>query len=617
VNQAQNTLTRFQNALASKWTARIGTVALLSLALFFSHPNSTYRSYFRQLLFSLGAGFNSDAWNLIRNVTYVFFLASAILLTALFLKKARNNNWAKEILAINCAWTAFLLQASLMFGLQWEAFDVWITMSNIVEIFFWATIILTAASLLLLAPFKPTRWFGYFVSWALLIGNSVAAFWVLKYWVLYSNPFPSLTVAAFITNIVALYSFHSKYISNTRLLSRFKASKGNLKQVIGFATSPKVFSVLLALILLPSSVAFFEPYSQWARSDGSISDDFYVGVSFCGRTVEDAKCLIDKAKDFTNVFVVQSLPISYNEAALNEICDYAVSSELSIIVYFSIFEEFWQINWLDSAEARWGSNFLGVYLYDEPGGLQVDQPSQIGGRFRNTSYEDAAQWFFDAFWNYRTRCDLRMLKMRAIKTYVSDYALYWFDYEVGYDCVFVQFGWNHSRPLHVALCRGAANMHERDWGAIITWTYSCNPYLESGDELYDDLVLAYDNGANYALVFNYPYASNSTYGILEEEHFEAISRFWDFTKQNSRSNELTGRVAYVLPEYYGYGFRGLDDNIWGRFEADSLTPQIYGDVNKLLMQFGSKLDIIYDDKSLFDNPATERYSEILKWNETT
>ncbi len=614
--KVRNKYARFKTALASKWTARIGTIVFLSLALFFLHPDSVYRSYFRQVLISLVGWTNSATWNLIRNVTYVFCLASGLLLIAIFLKKTKDSNWRKEILAVNCAWTAFVIQASLVLGLQWEAFDVWITMPNIVEVFFWGTVILLLASVLLLTPFRCGRWFGYFLTLTTLIVNIVALFLILRYWVLYSNPFPSLTFVVVITNLLALYSLESERLLNSRLLSRFKESKGKFHQLKVFFTKPKVFSLVLALVLLPSSAAFFQPYSQWSRSAGG-TDEFYTGVSFCGRTTDEAKRLIDRVKNFTNVFVVQSLPISYDEKTLNEVCDYAVASGLNVIVYFRMFDEYWQINWLDSAEARWGDNFLGVYLYDEPGGLQLDQPEQIGRPPSGLieSYSDAANWFFNGFWSFRTRSDLRMLKMRSIKAYVSDYALYWFDYKVGYDAVFVQFGWNHSRPLHIALCRGAANMHQRDWGVIVTWTYRGPPYIESGEALYSDAVLAYDNGANYLLIFNHPYASNTTYGILEEEHLAAMSRFWDYIKQNPRPNDVSD-VAYVLPEDYGYGFRGPNDKIWGRFEADDLTNKTCLDLNKLLLQFGTRLDVIYEDGLLPYNQVTTRYNEIFVWNET-
>ena len=63
------------------------------------------------------------------------------------------------------------------------------------------------------------------------------------------------------------------------------------------------------------------------------------------------------------------------------------------------------------------------------------------------------------------------------RPYTSDYALYWFDYKAGYDTVFTEFGWNNSRQMDIALCRGAATVKGKDWGAIITWTYDQPPYF--------------------------------------------------------------------------------------------------------------------------------------------
>lgn len=71
--------------------------------------------------------------------------------------------------------------------------------------------------------------------------------------------------------------------------------------------------------------------------------------------------------------------------------------------------------------------------------------------------------------------------------FTSDYALYWYDYKSGYDTVFAQFVGNESRERHIALCRGAAEILGKDWGAIIMWKYNQAPYFESGDELYNDL----------------------------------------------------------------------------------------------------------------------------------
>jgi hypothetical protein len=42
--------------------------------------------------------------------------------------------------------------------------------------------------------------------------------------------------------------------------------------------------------------------------------------------------------------------------------------------------------------------------------------------------------------------------------------------------------------------------------------------------LYNDLVLAYNNGAKYAVVFDYPKLDTAKYGILMQDHLEAIKK---------------------------------------------------------------------------------------------
>jgi hypothetical protein len=203
--------------------------------------------------------------------------------------------------------------------------------------------------------------------------------------------------------------------------------------------------------------------------------------------------------------------------------------------------------------------------------------------------------------------------------FTSDYALYWFDYKAQYDVVFAEFGWNYSRTINVALGRGAANVQNRDWGVMITWTYtppSClESCLESGEELYDDLVLAYENGAKYILVFDTN--KNYTQSTLQPEHLNALKRFWQYATDNPRpSNPPSDRVAYVLPKDYGYGFRGPDDKIWGLWEAANYTDsfRISTEVGALIDEYQNRLDVIYDD-GLKAN-SSYGYSELIFWNGT-
>ena len=143
----------------------------------------------------------------------------------------------------------------------------------------------------------------------------------------------------------------------------------------------KKLSVAIAIILLITTalVASFNTLYPAVDQKG-ILDQAYIGVAFCGNTSAEAKLLIDRVKDYTNLFILQSGPISTNETAIDEICNYAVDSGLNLIVYFGDLNPYilslkhleWRATWVSSAKTRWGDKFLGIYYYDEPGGLWLD-----------------------------------------------------------------------------------------------------------------------------------------------------------------------------------------------------------------------------------------------------
>lgn len=162
------------------------------------------------------------------------------------------------------------------------------------------------------------------------------------------------------------------------------------------------------------------------------------------------------------------------------------------------------------------------------------------------------------------------------------------------------------------MCRGAANVQGKDWGAIITWATNDPPYLPSGNQMLEQLNTAYDAGAGYVIVFNYPQIN--PYGALTEEHFGAMQAFWSRMHSSPRNGVAKADVAVVLPKDYGWGMRQANDRIWGLWEADDLAPVIGVKVASLIEQYGYGLDIIYDD-STFN--YTEKYSTIYYWNGTT
>jgi len=123
------------------------------------------------------------------------------------------------------------------------------------------------------------------------------------------------------------------------------------------------------------------------------------------------------------------------------------------------------MSWLNKARDRWGAKFLGVYLYDEPGGKQIDT-----GYCNTMPFAEDTIWFAEgnitAFRNVSDYGDAANRLVRSLclsgsmqhiinssipdsinsvlPVFSSDYALYWFDYRAGYDAVFTEVGWNYS-----------------------------------------------------------------------------------------------------------------------------------------------------------------------------
>ncbi|MGD2066816.1 MAG: hypothetical protein PVI43_06580 [Candidatus Bathyarchaeota archaeon] len=391
-------------------------------------------------------------------------------------------------------------------------------------------------------------------------------------------------------------------------------------------------STLIVIIVSPLFLAI------WNQSINEQSSDpeFFVGVEYAidNYSIEGCKALVDRVKNFTNFFVIDTVGITYDIYKLNEVCDYVYDSGLNFMVFFLPLHEEYEAPtedgvhqklvlrynyyphlWIADAKEKYGDKFLGTYAMDEPGGHQLDNgTSQLVSSAE--TQEEAAETYM--MW-LRAHIDYYIYSREheGISILTSDYGLYWFDYKAGYDTILAEFAWNHSRPLHVGLCRGAATVQGMEWGAMVTWTYDKEPYLVSGPELYEDLVVAYHNGAKYAVVFDHP-DLYPKYGILADEHFTALENFWDYVNSNPDKHGMQeADVVYVLPENFGFGFRDCGDKIWGLWSADSdeRTAKIWSDVNQLLEKYDFRLDIVYSDPE-FDENLQQYYDKIFFWNQT-
>ena len=342
----------------------------------------------------------------------------------------------------------------------------------------------------------------------------------------------------------------------------------------------------------------------------------FVGVDVAYGDVADAKGVIDQVSSYTNLVVIGSTKVTWFPDKLNDTFDYAYSKGLSFISLPPSLPDYSQrtankTEWYQYAPERWGNNLLGFYYLDEPGGRMLEQNYAILGNPQSIStpsnYAAAAAEFESAvsrnlgYQRYST----------AYKAFTADFGLYWFDYKAGYDVILAELGWNYNRQLSIALCRGAATAQNKDWGVIVSPVYNNSPQVEAKEQLYNDMVLAYDNGAKYIIIFDGDGASS---GIMQPQHFEALQQFWNYMQNNQpKSNFVSSeRTAYVLPNAYGYGFRAPGDRIWGFWGADEISPNITTSVSTLLSQYGEKPDIIYND---YLQPSTNNgYNQLVYWD---
>jgi hypothetical protein len=154
-------------------------------------------------------------------------------------------------------------------------------------------------------------------------------------------------------------------------------------------------------------------------------------------------------------------------------------------------------------------------------------------------------------------------------------------------------------------------MQGKEWGAIVTWKYDEAPYLDNGEEIYNQMSQAYQAGAKYIIIFDYPSIEGNPYGVLTDDHFEALQKLWtDINEPTSQTSEV--EAVLVLPQNYGWGMRHLDDRIW-LWGPDEYSQQIWDISRQLIDQYGIKLDIVYDDPMF---SVEGNYDVIYYWNQT-
>ena len=156
------------------------------------------------------------------------------------------------------------------------------------------------------------------------------------------------------------------------------------------------FTILIAILLMVVIILSLFLALNWYSSKTS-NRQFYVGVEYAyGSQAGEVKALVDKVKDYTNLFVIGSVELTFNKTALDESCDYIFNSGLNFIVLFTGIDMYNYsngytiMNWMVDAQHKYGDQFLGIYKIDEPGGNQLENgPSQIIND--TASYSQTAQ----------------------------------------------------------------------------------------------------------------------------------------------------------------------------------------------------------------------------------
>lgn len=381
--------------------------------------------------------------------------------------------------------------------------------------------------------------------------------------------------------------------------------------------------MLIFLLTLP----FFLNYSLPTKTVfAQTSPSLYVGVNVAFESIAATEQLIDNISAYTNLFVIGCYG-NYNETRLNIISQYVYDKGLSFIVYTND-PRYPSRQWFENASIDWGNRFLGIYFYDEPGGKQLDQSSYPIVTEADNLSDAATQYVNTLNWWLRSGRHAITSSFPSSTNYelfTSDYSLYWYDYQAGYDTVFAEFALNYDRTLNIDLCRGAATVQNKSWGVMITNKYTLWPYMENESELYNDMKLAYENGAKYIIVFDSDV--NWTQNVLLKPQQDAMRQFWQYAQTHPRTiSPVSERAAYVLPEDYTYGFRSpTQDRIWGLWNSDSpdipllkeysnLTLQISMGVAALFRVFGNNLDIVYPDASR--TIESVGYSNVVYWNDS-
>ena len=134
---------------------------------------------------------------------------------------------------------------------------------------------------------------------------------------------------------------------------------------------------------------------------------------------------------------------------------------------------------------------------------------------------------------------------------------------------------------------------------MIEWANRLSITLQSGTQMYDEMRQAYEDGAEYAVAFNYSPSGNGT-GLLQAKQFASIQKFWTDVVQNPKvTNNVTAQDALVLPtDTYSIRDEKPKRHYMGHMATRRQFTTSWNSVQQSLAKYGSRLDIVYADHLL-------------------
>jgi hypothetical protein len=378
----------------------------------------------------------------------------------------------------------------------------------------------------------------------------------------------------------------------------FVLQSGSLQRDFNSVNELGDYAVSSGMYFLPYFGAYIEStFSVWLDSAKQRWGDHLLGIYYSdelgGKMLDDYTEFTDPSGDTITKTRYSDIEVKKESG---EIVHYEINGNINVLQPGVNGQEDVYLTYFPNGTINGKDSLMGAAsTYQQ---LMTERPFQ--------DFNETAARFLS-----KNQKELNFLK-NSTTVFSSDYALYWYDYQAGYDVMFAQLGWNISLNQQIAFCRGAASAQGKDWGAVITWKYNQPPYLDSGQEIYNQLKTSYECGAKYFVLFNYYEERNSNpFGTLKDEHFEALERFWNNVVNNPSvtHGSVKADSVFVLPKNFGGGLRWREDIVWGVFKADEVSGKLWDLSQSALASYGYNLDVVYDET---DYPLSAQYKTVIK-----